>query len=128
MIDKLQAVCPGEQPTTLTMSCSTNHTFLEWSISTPRRETRSIPYLDQNVFVPPIMMDSANFTFSRVSSPGALPLASTMTIMNITSSLQGTVITCTGLNSSLVSSVVLMITIHVYDMDIGRSTQTDNNY
>jgi hypothetical protein len=31
------------------------------------------------------------------------------------------VITCTGLNSSSVSSVVLMTTVHVYDMDVGRS-------
>ena len=126
VIDKLQTVCPGEQPTTLTMSCSTNHTFLEWSISTLKHETRSISYLDQNVFVQPIMVDSANFTFSRISSPGTLPLVSTMTIMNITSNLEGVTISCIGLNSSSLSSVVLMTTIHVYDRDVGRSTQTDN--
>jgi hypothetical protein len=67
------------------------------------------------------VMNSANFTFSRVSSPRALPLVSTMTIMNITSNLEGTVISCTGLNSSSVSSVEMMTTIHVYDMDVGRS-------
>jgi hypothetical protein len=48
-------------------------------------------------------------------------LVSTMTIMNVTSSLEGTVITCTGLNSLSVSSVVLMTTLHIYDMDVGRS-------
>ena len=111
--------CPGESKTQI---CSTNHTFLKWSISTIRQhETRSIPYLDQNVFVPPLMMDSSNFTFSRESSPGALPLVSIMTIMNVNSNLEGTMISCTGLNSSSVTSVVLMTTIHVYDMDIGRS-------
>ena len=67
------------------------------------------------------MVDSANFTFSRVSSPGALPLVTIMTIMNITSNLEGTIISCTGQNSSLVSSVLLMITIHVYDMYVGKS-------
>ena len=107
MTDKLQIVCPGEQPTTL--MCSTNHTFLEWNISSfMQTMTRSIPYLDQNVFVRPIMVDSTNFVFSRVSSPGVLPLATTMMIMNITSNLEGTVITCTGQNSSLVSSVVAL--------------------
>jgi hypothetical protein len=66
-------------------------------------------------------MDSATFSFSRVSSPRALPLVSNMTIMNVTSNLEGTVISCTGRNSSSVSSVVMTSTIHVYDIDVGRS-------
>ena len=108
--------CPGGSET---LTCSTNYTFLEWNISSFRQtETRSISYFDQNLVVQSIMMDSAKLTFSRVSSPGALPLVSTMMIMNITSNLEGTIITCTGLNSSLVYSVVLMTTIHVY---VGRS-------
>jgi hypothetical protein len=112
-------ICPGEQQTTL--MCSTNHIFLEWNISTiGQHEIRSVSYLDQSLAILPIMMDSTNFTFSRVSSPGALPLVSTMTIMNVTSNLEGTVITCTGLNGSSVSSVVLMTTLHIYDMDVGR--------
>jgi hypothetical protein len=112
-------ICPGEQQTTL--MCSTNHIFLEWNVSTiGQRGIRSISYFDQSLAILPIMMDSTNFTFSRVSSPGALPLVSNMTIMNVTSNLEGTVITCTGLNSSSESSVVLMTTIHVYDINVGR--------
>ena len=65
-------------------------------------------------------MNSADFTFLRVSSPGALPLVTTMIIMNVASNLEGTVISCTGLNSSS-ESTVLMTTVHVYDMDVGRS-------
>jgi hypothetical protein len=67
------------------------------------------------------MINSATFTFSRVSSPGALPLVSNMTIMNVTSNLEGTMISCTGLNSSSVSNVVLTTTLHIYDMEVGRS-------
>ena len=115
--DKLQTVCPSEQQTTL--MCSTNHIFLEWSISTSR-ETRSVSYLDQNLTIFPIRVNSTNFTFSRVSSPMALPLVSTMTIMNVNSNLEGTIVSCTGLNSSSVSSLVLMKTIHVYDISVGR--------
>ena len=104
--------------------CSTNYIFLEWSVSTARQpslhETRSISNLDQNVVVSPILINSANFTFSRDSSPRDLPLVSTITIMNVTSNLEGTVIRCTGLNSSSVSSVVLMTTIHLYDINVGR--------
>ena len=48
-----------------------------------------------------------------------LPLVSTMTIENINSNLEGTVITCTGLNSSSVSSVALMTTVHFFDVSIG---------
>ena len=120
MTAELQTVCPGEQQTTL--MCTTNHIFLEWSVSTISRqpETRSIPYLDQNLVISQIMINSANFTFSRVSPPMALPLVSIMTIMNINSNLEGTMVSCTGLNSSSVSSVVLMTTIHIYDIDTGR--------
>jgi hypothetical protein len=102
--------------------CSTNHIFLEWSVSTFRQhETRSIPYLDPNPTIAPILLNSANFILARVSSQRALPLVSNMTIMNVTSNLEGTVITCTGRNSSSVSSVEMMSTIHIYDMDVGRS-------
>ena len=122
MADRLQTICPGEQRTTL--MCSTHHIFLEWSVSTigqpSLRETRSISSLDPNLVISPIMMHSANFTFSRVSSPMLLPLVSAMMIKNVTSNLEGTVISCTGLNSSM-SSVVLMITIHVYDINVGKS-------
>ena len=120
-------LCPGENETKM---CSTNHVFLEWRVSTAWQSslhaTRSISYSDQNVVVSPILMNSANFTFSRDSSPGELPLVSTMTIMNVTSNLEGTVIRCTGLNSSSVSSVALMTTIHVYDLNGRSMTQTQN--
>jgi hypothetical protein len=100
---------------------------LEWNISTFRQhayEVRSISTLDQNVVVSPILIDSAKFTISRDSSPRALPLVSAMTIMNVTSNLERTMITCTGLNSSSESSVILMTTLHIYDMDVGRSLIT----
>ena len=118
------SICPGVQH--MTLMCSTNHIYLEWNVSTIRQpslrihETRSIPYLDQNIAVSPILINSVSFTFSRVSSPGELPLMSTMIINNVTSNLEGTVISCTGLNSSSVSSVVLMTAIHIYDIN-GRS-------
>jgi hypothetical protein len=102
--------------------CSTNHIFLEWNVSTiSKHETRSVSNLDQNPTPSPILMNSANFTLSRVSSQGALPLVSNMTIMNININLEGTVISCAGLNSTSESTAVLMTTIHVYDMDVGRS-------
>ena len=123
MTDKQQIniICPGEQQTTL--MCSTNHIFLEWNVSSlGQTETRSISSLDhQNPTIAPITMNSADFTFSRVSSPMALPLVTTMTIMNITSILEGTLISCSGLNRSSDSTIVLMTTVHVYNMDIGRS-------
>ena len=102
--------------------CSTNHTFLEWNVSSFRQtETRSVSSLDQDPTVASITMNSADFTFSRESSPGALPLVSTMTIININGNLEGTMISCSGLNSSSDSTIVLMTTVHIYNMDIGRS-------
>jgi hypothetical protein len=51
-----------------------------------------------------------------------LPLVSTMTIDNVNDYLEGTVITCTGLNSSSVSNVVLMTTLHVIEINTGMIT------
>ena len=67
--------------------CSTNHIFLEWNVSTVREnQTRpEVSYSDQNVVVSPMLTNSANFTFSRDSSPRDLPLVSTITIMNVAS-------------------------------------------
>jgi hypothetical protein len=116
----MYTICPGEQQ--ITLMCSTSHIFLEWNVSTfNEHEVRSVSTFDQNPNILPVLMNSANFTFSRVSSPRALPLVSTMTIMNVNSNLEGTMISCSGLNSSSVFSVVLMITLRIYDMDIGRS-------
>jgi hypothetical protein len=113
-------ICPGQWQ--ITLMCSTKHIFLEWSISTIEEYvTRSISNLDQNPTITSILLNSANFILARVSSQGLLPLVSTMTIMNITGNLEGTVITCNGLNSSSESTLVLMTTIHIYDMDVGRS-------
>ena len=93
MTDKQQIICPGEQQTTL--MCSTNHIFLEWNVSSFRQtETRSVSSLDQDPNYVPTTMNSADFTFSRVSSPGALPLVSTMMIMNVNRNLEGTMISC----------------------------------
>jgi hypothetical protein len=112
-------ICSGEQQTTL--MCSTNHILLEWNVSTiGQYETRSISNLDHNPTITPILLNSANFILARVSSQGALPLVSNTTIMNINSNLEGTVISCNGLNSSSESTLVLMTTIHIYDMDVGR--------
>ena len=119
--DPLFFVCPGQQQT---LRCSANYAFLEWSVSTTSqpslRETRRVPYEDQTLSLAPIMINSANFIFSRDSSPRELPLVSTITIMNVNSNLEGTVVSCTGLNSSSESTMVLMTTIHVLDVNTGK--------
>ena len=117
--DKL-LICPSEQQT---LMCSTNYTLLEWSVTTINqtlRETRSVPYEGQNPIIIPIIINSTNFTFSKVSSQKALPLVSIMTIVNVNINLEGTMVSCTGINSSTVSSVVLMKVLHVFDVNIGR--------
>ena len=116
---QINIICPSEQQTTL--MCSTNHIFVEWNVSSlGQTEIRSVSSLDPNPTYAPITMNSADFSFSRVSSPRALPLVSTMTIMNVNSNLEGTMISCSGLNSLSESTIVLMTTVHIYDMDIGR--------
>ena len=109
--------CPGEQRMLL---CSVSYTFIQWGILTMNqtlRQTTIVPYLGQNLISILTLTNSTTFIFSRNSSPGTLPLVSTMTIKNVTSSLEGTVISFTGINSSSIPSVVLMTTIHVFDIN-----------
>ena len=113
-------LCPGRQHT---LVCSTNHLFLEWSVRTtnqPMLYERTISSSDRSPLILPIRANTANITFSRDSPRMVLPLVSTMTIENMNSYLEGTMINCTGVNSSSVSSVVLMTTIRVFDNDRGR--------
>ena len=107
-------LCPGGQHT---LVCSTNHIFLVWSVRTTRQpllhEMRTIPSSGQSPVITPIRVNSASMTFSRDSPNMALPLMSTMTIENVNSYLEGTMINCTGRNSSSVSNMVMMTTIHI---------------
>ena len=116
--------CPGRQHT---LVCSTNHIFLEWSVRTTNQpsmnQMRTVTSSGQNPVILSILIEiTASITFSRDSPQMTLPLVSTMTIENVNSNLEGTVITCTGQNSSSVFSVVLMITVHTFDSNRGMIT------
>ena len=115
-------LCPGESQT---LVCNASYMFLEWSVITTSQpslnQTRTISYsaITSAVMVLPIRVNTTNITFSRHSPRMALPLVSTMTIVNVSSHLNGSVISCTGINSSSVFSVVLMKTIHIFDVNRG---------
>ena len=112
-------LCPGER---YSLVCSTIHLFLEWSVRTtsqPMLYERTVSSSDRSPLILPIRLNTANITFSRDSPRMVLPLVSTMTIENVNSYLEGTMINCTGVNSSSVSSIVLMTTIHVFDINRG---------
>ena len=83
---------------------------------------RSVSSSGEDPIILPIIVNTANITFSRDSPQMTLPLESTMTIENVNNRLEETVITCIGLNSSSVSSAVLMKTMHIIDIDRGMNT------
>ena len=86
-------------------------------------QMRTVTSSGQNPVILSILIaNTASITFSRDSPQMTLPLVSTMTIENVNSNLEGTVITCTGQNSSSVFSVVLMITVHTFDSNRGMIT------
>ena len=68
------------------------------------------------VVIIPIRVNATKITFSRDSSRMTLPLVSTMMMEYVNSHLEGT-----GINSSSVSSVVLMKTIRIFDANRGGS-------
>ena len=112
--------CLDEQHT---LVCSTDHLFLVWNVRKTSQpsldEMRSVSSSGQNPVILPIRVILTNFEISRDSPQMALPLVSTMTIENVNSNLEGTMITCTGQNSSSVSSVVLMTTVHFFNVSRG---------
>ena len=80
--------CPGEQ---LTLRCSTNETYLEWSVTDTQRRLVSFQGLAQELG--PLTVNSIIVPISRISDNGVLPLVSTLSISNVTK-FNRTVVNC----------------------------------
>ena len=85
-------LCPGEQHSIV---CSTNQTYIEWEIRLPPRNyytplsafSRMGNYLWGRI-------GDTTINYTKDSEPGVLPLISTLLINSVTTSFNGTMITC----------------------------------
>ena len=105
--------CPGSQ---LSFTCSTNLDILEWNITVGMLRSRRQLVTDISRFDLPLMINSHSFNVTRDSADRSKPIISTLTTSAVTSDLNGTIISCTGVGGS--ESSTMVATINVITPDI----------
>ena len=94
----------------LAVMCNTNESVVDWNIAFAGTNDRIDSIVTSTTQVQDIRTSNSNvFIFSRTSERGALPLISTLDISSVTSSLNGSTISC--MDSS---SVAMEVTTTVY--------------
>ena len=108
-------VCSGGQ---LELTCTTTGSHLEWRLSvileneaTPTEVSRIFASSDSasDATVPPLMVNSTVFDFSRTSARNSLPVESRLLVGPVGNYLNGTVINCDDLESSESLSTAIII-------------------
>ena len=108
-------VCPGGH---LNLTCSTNETFLEWSIAVPGF-TRVVRLVDifgdnQTQEFDPIIVNSNTFNLSRkVIKTMNLSLISVISSRNVKAALNGTTISCSEISANNMRFTILITDIHI---------------
>ena len=110
---EITSVCRGYQ---LDLMCTVTGSFLQWSFSlipegetTPRPYTYILTSLNRNNQTQNLRVNSTLFTFSRASPQNSLPLVSSLTINATSDRLNGTVVTCSDVETSESASTTISI-------------------
>ena len=107
-------MCSGGQ---LTFVCTTNRTFIEWNITVLDSmgirisRTRLLSTGSQSVESQTVNM--IVFDITRRSKLDSTPLISTLSVANVTTGLNGTLINCTDIESSLTETSTSVATVQV---------------
>ena len=114
-------VCPGAP---LAITCSTDRSFLNWSVTIPpsasesgQAVTRSRLFSSSTQTVGPLMVDTKVFNISTTSTVDQF--TSVLSVTNVTADLNGTIVHCTDIGSSLAESSTSMTMVHIIRTDIG---------
>ena len=110
-------VCQFEDP--LLLTCSTNGTILRWIFTVRNYQGRLQEYPrfvsqdgTQQTQESEITVNSTIFTFMRTSAQGRTPLISTLEINSVNSELNGTVVNCEDVGTSMTAST----TVRIFDL------------
>ena len=96
----------------LAVMCNTNESVVDWNIAFAGTNDRIDSTVTSNTQVQDIHTSNSNvFIFSRTSERGTLPLISTLDISSVTSSLNGSTISC--MDSSSVAMEVTTTTVYI---------------
>ena len=114
---EVASVCPGER---LEFVCTTDLDYIQWNVSVvqPRPDSRE-SQLISNIFnistTNSFQLNMIQFTVARniTAESGSHPLISTLSVANVTTSLNGTKVKCTTFSESMMSVSVSSATIHV---------------
>ena len=121
-------VCPGAQ---LDVTCSTDRSFLTWSVTIPpsasdsgEAVTRSRLYSSSTKAnaILPLVVEMKTFNISIMSRVD--PFSSVLSYTNATADLNGTVINCSYLGYSPAESESSVVIVHITTADLGRFTWT----
>ena len=115
-------VCHVGDP--LQLSCTSSVQFIRWSILQPNEQevlveainSVQINSVDANQ-MSQRAMNSATFTFMRISTQGASPLISTLSIDSVSIGLNGTVVHCSDVANPMTSAST---TIQIIDTSQGE--------
>ena len=96
----------------LAVMCNTTESVLDWNIAFARTNDRIDSTVTSSLLVQDIRTSNSTvFVFSRTSECGTLPLISTLDISSVTSSLNGSTISC--MDSSSVAMEVITTTLYI---------------
>ena len=119
-------VCPGAQ---LDVTCSTDRSFLRWTVTLPpsasdsgEAVTRSRLVSNSTQATGPFTLEMKQFNISITSTVD--PFSSVLSYTNATADLNGTVINCSYLGYSPAESDSSMVIVHITTADLGRFTWT----
>ena len=116
-------VCPGAA---LVVTCSTDRSFLNWSVTIPPSTSESGQAVTRNRLissgsqnVPPLIISMRTFNISIVSTMNTF--VSVLSFIDITGDLNGTIVQCMDIGDSLLAeSDTSMTIVHIIRTDIGR--------
>ena len=104
-------LCPGYD---LTLTCSTNETFLRWHITNGLKfKSRLVSLQGVAGELEPLMLSSTVFNISKVSENEVLPLISTIMVYSVSTGLNGTSVNCSEIAESGQTQKILMKIIHI---------------
>ena len=102
-------LCPGEE---LSVTCSTNNAYLEWTIQVSPFEYYSTGAISSSSPVDYYLwgrVGDTTVSYAKNSEIGVTPLISTLIINNVSAFFNGIVISCTGLDFSRISVTVIHV-------------------
>ena len=119
---EVATVCPGA---TLAITCSTDRSFLNWSVTIPPSAsesgavTRSQLVASGSQTIRALVIDNMRvFNISIISTMDSF--ISVLSVTDVTADLNGTIVHCTDIGNSLAESSTSMTIVHIIGTDTGR--------